>query len=367
MQLNCTAYSQASCKEEKTKISRSIVASLRNTTPPGRFLQKSEDDSNDEQKDATEEVFERGNNAPAEKDVNSWEEIGDKKAWQKTSQLLRELVSKGNHKTVYQKRKWDMQKRKSNRKSKQRRKSDNQNDNNKNDRTNCENFEDSKCDNCKLTSVDTKPQSLPSLALNHRRGSLAPLSSITRRYESETSSSALVLSQDVSPHHSTTNYLDLNRGIHGRLKTTPVLNPRNNHYHHQPNGFQSSFQQPNFVHHPRATTTNGLINSFMSPSAGINTPMPLQNNHMNWRNGFAHTTPMQVQIPPPFINSGGASMNNSFESSALLNEILHLNNALRTSVSQNIPFSTHQQSQSSHHDANCNFMQGNSNRSRGSL
>lgn len=36
-----------------------------------------------------------------------WVDIGEKKAWEKTSQLLREMVSKGDHPTVYQKRKWD--------------------------------------------------------------------------------------------------------------------------------------------------------------------------------------------------------------------------------------------------------------------
>mmetsp|Transcript_16732 Transcript_16732/g.20442 ORF Transcript_16732/g.20442 Transcript_16732/m.20442 type:complete len:361 (+) Transcript_16732:102-1184(+) len=76
--MHCTAYSKAECKEDKTQLSRNIVASLRESGV--RFIQKS---------------------------GKGWIEIGDKKAWEKTSQLLREMVAKGNHKTVYQKRKFD--------------------------------------------------------------------------------------------------------------------------------------------------------------------------------------------------------------------------------------------------------------------
>ena len=82
------AYRQAKCKDEKTKITRTIVDNLRNSNPPSRFIQKG-DKSN-------------GSSGEVE-----WFDIGDRKAWEKTSQLLREIVSKGNHPTVYQKRKWD--------------------------------------------------------------------------------------------------------------------------------------------------------------------------------------------------------------------------------------------------------------------
>ena len=82
------AYRQAKCKDEKTKITRTIVNNLRNSNPPSRFIQKG-----DKSNGSTGEV--------------EWFDIGDRKAWEKTSQLLREIVSKGNHTTVYQKRKWD--------------------------------------------------------------------------------------------------------------------------------------------------------------------------------------------------------------------------------------------------------------------
>lgn len=67
-------------------ISRSIVESLRESEIPSRFIQR-----------CSREVDGK----------EIWIDIGDKKAWEKTSQLLREMASKGNHKTVYQKRKWD--------------------------------------------------------------------------------------------------------------------------------------------------------------------------------------------------------------------------------------------------------------------
>ena len=100
VEMNCAAYSQAQCKEEKTKISRTIVESLRNSVPPCRFLQKHEIKKADQSVEET------------------WRDIGDKKAWQKTSQLLREMVSKGDHRTVYQKRKWDKQLRRIERREK---------------------------------------------------------------------------------------------------------------------------------------------------------------------------------------------------------------------------------------------------------
>lgn len=81
------AYKNAKCKDEKTKITRTIVENLGKADPPSRFIQKCEDTED------TEEPM--------------WVDIGEKKAWEKTSQLLREMVSKGNHPTVYQKRKWD--------------------------------------------------------------------------------------------------------------------------------------------------------------------------------------------------------------------------------------------------------------------
>jgi hypothetical protein len=84
--MNCTAYGQAQSKEEKTKISRSIVESLRNSTSPSRFIQKSDRKEN--------------------QGTEIWYEVGNKKAWDKTGQLLREMVSKGAHKTIYQKRKY---------------------------------------------------------------------------------------------------------------------------------------------------------------------------------------------------------------------------------------------------------------------
>lgn len=89
--MNCDAYRRAKTKEEKTSISHSIVKTLREGNPPSRFLQKCE-------------TQEGGN-----EDQEVWEEIGDRKAWQKTSQLLREMVAKGHHRTVYQKRKFDKQ------------------------------------------------------------------------------------------------------------------------------------------------------------------------------------------------------------------------------------------------------------------
>ena len=95
VRLNCESYKQAQCKEDKTKISRSIVEYLRNSITPSRFIQKTQT------KDGRE----------------VWQEVGNKKAWEKTSQLLREMVSKGDHKTVYQKRKWDKERDRRERKS----------------------------------------------------------------------------------------------------------------------------------------------------------------------------------------------------------------------------------------------------------
>jgi len=75
-------YSKATCKDDKTKISRAIVAAVRNAKWAGRFLQKCEQ---------VEMI---------------WFELGDRKAWEKTSQLLREYVSMGQHRTAYQSRKY---------------------------------------------------------------------------------------------------------------------------------------------------------------------------------------------------------------------------------------------------------------------
>ena len=76
-------YAKAKKKNDKTEISKAIVDAIRNATPKGRFLSKTKD--------------------------GSLSEIGDKKAWEKTSQLLRETVMMGNHRNMYQKRKWDKQ------------------------------------------------------------------------------------------------------------------------------------------------------------------------------------------------------------------------------------------------------------------
>lgn len=103
VQVHCGAYRQAQSKDDKTKISRSIVESLRNSSPPARFIAK---------KDSTKDGAE------------TWYEIGNKRAWEKTSQLLREMVSKGNHKTVYQKRKWDKELRRKSKKQPKSRESD---------------------------------------------------------------------------------------------------------------------------------------------------------------------------------------------------------------------------------------------------
>jgi hypothetical protein len=57
------------------------VFAIQTANPPGRFILK---------------------------DANGlWCEIGDKKVREKTSQLLRETVAMGEHRTVYQKRKWE--------------------------------------------------------------------------------------------------------------------------------------------------------------------------------------------------------------------------------------------------------------------
>uniref|UniRef100_A0A7S4RYW7 DUF6824 domain-containing protein n=1 Tax=Ditylum brightwellii TaxID=49249 RepID=A0A7S4RYW7_9STRA len=66
-------YMSAIRKEDKTEISRAIVDAVRNASPPGRFLKKH-----------------------ATKDV--WCEIGDRKAWEKTSQTLRDLHDKATQK-----------------------------------------------------------------------------------------------------------------------------------------------------------------------------------------------------------------------------------------------------------------------------
>lgn len=79
-------YARAKKKNDKTEISKAIVDAIRNASPRGRFLNKGID--------------------------GFLHEIGDKKAWEKTSQLLRETVMMGSHRTMYQKRKWDQQRKK---------------------------------------------------------------------------------------------------------------------------------------------------------------------------------------------------------------------------------------------------------------
>ncbi len=79
-------YAKAKKKNDKTEISKAIVSAIRNASPGGRFLNKGSD--------------------------GYLHEIGDKKAWEKTSQLLRETVMMGSHRTMYQKRKWDEQRKK---------------------------------------------------------------------------------------------------------------------------------------------------------------------------------------------------------------------------------------------------------------
>eukprot|EP00591_Stephanopyxis_turris_P002623 CAMPEP_0195520032 /NCGR_PEP_ID=MMETSP0794_2-20130614/15955_1 /TAXON_ID=515487 /ORGANISM="Stephanopyxis turris, Strain CCMP 815" /LENGTH=857 /DNA_ID=CAMNT_0040649301 /DNA_START=76 /DNA_END=2649 /DNA_ORIENTATION=+ len=53
----------SACKHEKLKVSKSIVEAIRKSIPPGRFLERNRD---------------------------GWVDIGDKRAWDKTSQTLRE-------------------------------------------------------------------------------------------------------------------------------------------------------------------------------------------------------------------------------------------------------------------------------------
>ena len=78
-------YATARNKSGKTEISKVIVDAVRNATPAGRFLTQSKDG------------------------LRTWYDIGDQKAREKTSQLLRETVMIGqtNHKTMYQKKKDD--------------------------------------------------------------------------------------------------------------------------------------------------------------------------------------------------------------------------------------------------------------------
>jgi len=68
-------YATARSKEEKTAISRSIVKAIRMEN--GRFLRKKEGKSTAH---------------------GSWQELGDKKAWEKTCQLLRETIIKHSNK-----------------------------------------------------------------------------------------------------------------------------------------------------------------------------------------------------------------------------------------------------------------------------
>ena len=75
----------ASCrkKTEKTGIAKAIVDAVYNSKPPGRFLTK----------------FKNG----------SFSEMENSRAREKTSQLLREnvMIGKTNHRTMYQKKKFD--------------------------------------------------------------------------------------------------------------------------------------------------------------------------------------------------------------------------------------------------------------------
>lgn len=81
----CNSYKKAQLKEEKTLMSKSIVEALCKTVvSPSRFLVQVKIDN--------------------KKKV--WRELSEKKAVEKTSQLLRELAYKGTYSTVYQKRKY---------------------------------------------------------------------------------------------------------------------------------------------------------------------------------------------------------------------------------------------------------------------
>ena len=76
-------YASARKKTDKTQISKAIVDAVNHTTPPGRFLSKSKD--------------------------GNFREMENSKAREKTSQLLREnvMIGKTNHRTMYQKKKFD--------------------------------------------------------------------------------------------------------------------------------------------------------------------------------------------------------------------------------------------------------------------
>ncbi len=124
--MNCDAYRFAKSKDEKTNISRNIIKSLRNADPPSRFLQKAGTIKDEEERTTTDNHNNNGieNNDhyddgdqdtkidTDEKETIVWEDIGDRRAILKTSQLLREMVAKGNHKTIYQKRKYDKEHKK---------------------------------------------------------------------------------------------------------------------------------------------------------------------------------------------------------------------------------------------------------------
>ena len=79
-----TDYACARRKVDKTEVSKAIVDAVNNASPPGRFLTKS-------------------------KGSKTFRELGNLKAREKTSQLLRETVMIGNtnHRTMYQKKKFD--------------------------------------------------------------------------------------------------------------------------------------------------------------------------------------------------------------------------------------------------------------------
>mmetsp|Transcript_29546 Transcript_29546/g.33972 ORF Transcript_29546/g.33972 Transcript_29546/m.33972 type:complete len:433 (+) Transcript_29546:232-1530(+) len=99
---NCPAFRQAGrgsskqqCLQVKTEICRNIISSLRDLG--ARFLSKKSNNLEDNNcGDDNQAVF---------------HEIGDKKALEKTAQLLREMTNKGNHRTIYQKRLWDKKRR----------------------------------------------------------------------------------------------------------------------------------------------------------------------------------------------------------------------------------------------------------------
>eukprot|EP00957_Ditylum_brightwellii_P000637 49399-Ditylum_brightwellii.AAC.1 len=68
-------YTKSATRDYKTGISRAIVDAVRKASPPGRFLKKH----------ATQDI---------------WYEIGDGKAWEKTSQTIRDIYDKAKQKEL---------------------------------------------------------------------------------------------------------------------------------------------------------------------------------------------------------------------------------------------------------------------------